>query len=79
MHRGFFLLYRSLSLICIYNENLIVNCTKDAKETLPLGAGPKIVSWAEITLTANTGLVSLQARSHAANSIFQAGTTIIVT
>lgn len=55
----------------------VVDCIDDVLQTIALGIGGTTVFWTEPTATDDSGIVSLQQRSHAPGSFFPTGSTTV--
>lgn len=63
------------SLFSVDTENPVVSCIADITRTVPIVSSGTAVFWTEPTATDNSGVVSLQQRSHAPGDFFAPGTT----
>ncbi|PIK44136.1 hyalin [Apostichopus japonicus] len=53
----------------------VVSCIPDVTETTPLGTGGRLVFYTEPTATDDSGIVSLQQRTHGPGTFFSSGVT----
>ncbi|PIK56482.1 putative hyalin [Apostichopus japonicus] len=61
----------------VEEENVlpVVSCIPDVTETTPLGTGGRLVFYTEPTATDDSGVVSLQQRTHGPGTFFSSGVT----
>ncbi|PIK36144.1 hyalin [Apostichopus japonicus] len=67
----------SFNIIITEEDNVppVVSCIPDVAETTPLGTGGRLVFFTEPTATDDSGVVSLQQRTHGPGTFFSSGVT----
>ena len=58
-------------------QNPVLVCSDDISQTIPLGIGGAVITWATPQATDNSGVVNVVSTSHNSGDFFGPGTTVV--